>query len=130
MIWAGWIEHERSHLVVAAADAIVAPFRDTLINRAKCPAKVVAGMAMGKAVVAGGVGQNAEYIQDGRSGLLAAPGDAHDLARALTAVLSDRELAGRLGAAARRRIWDEFDWDTRAGQVEAAYRAAGAGRQP
>lgn len=130
VIWAGWIEHERSHLVVAAADAIVAPFRDTLINRAKCPAKVVAGMAMGKAVVAGGVGQNAEYIQDGRSGLLAAPGDAHDLARALTAVLSDRELAGRLGAAARRRIWDEFDWDTRAGQVEAAYRAAGAGRQP
>jgi hypothetical protein len=44
-------------------------------------------------------------------------------------VLSDRELAGRLGAAARRRIWDQFDWDARAGQVEAAYRAAGAGRQ-
>jgi len=80
-------------------------------------------------VVAGGVGQNVEYIEDGRSGLLAAPGDARDLSRALAAVLSDRELAGRLGAAARRRIWDQFDWDARAGQVEAAYRAAGPGRQ-
>jgi len=129
VVWTGWIEHERSHLVVAAADAVVAPFRDTLVNRAKCPAKVVAGMAMGKAVVAGRVGQNIEYIEDGRSGLLAAPGDARDLARALAAVLSDRELAARLGAAARQRIWGEFDWDARAGQVEAAYRAAGAGGQ-
>jgi glycosyltransferase involved in cell wall biosynthesis len=127
VIWTGWIDHERSHQVVAAADAVIAPFRDTLINRAKCPAKVVAGMAMGKAVVAGGVGQNVEYIQDGLSGLLATPGDARDLARALGAVLSDRELAGRMGAAARQRIWDEFDWDARAGQIEASYRAAGAG---
>jgi glycosyltransferase involved in cell wall biosynthesis len=128
VVWTGWIEHERAHLVLAAADAVIAPFRDTLINRAKCPAKVVAGMAMGKAVVTGAVGQNLEYIQDGRSGLLAAPGDAQDLARALAAVLSDRELAARLGAAARQRIWAEFDWDARACQVEAAYAAAGAGR--
>jgi len=87
-------------------------------------------MAMGKAVVAGAVGQNLEYIEDGHSGLLAAPGDARDLARALAAVLSDRELARRLGAAARRRIWDVFDWDARAELVEAAYRAAGVDGQP
>jgi glycosyltransferase involved in cell wall biosynthesis len=129
VVWAGWVEHERAHLFLAAADAVVVPFRDTLVNRAKCPAKVVAGMAMGKAVVAGRVGQAAEYIEDGRSGLLAVPGDARDLARRLAAVLSDRELAGRLGAAAKQRIWNEFDWDARAGQVEAAYRDAGAGSQ-
>jgi glycosyltransferase involved in cell wall biosynthesis len=128
VIWTGWIEHERSHLVLSAADAVVAPFRDTLINRAKCPAKVVAGMALGKAVVAGAVGQNVEYIHHGHSGLLTAPGDARDLAHAMAAVLSDRELAGRLGKAARERIWDEFDWESRVAQVEAAYRAAGAGR--
>jgi glycosyltransferase involved in cell wall biosynthesis len=129
VVWAGWIEHQRAHVILAAADAVVAPFRDTLVNRAKCPAKVVAGMAMGKAVVAGRVGQNAEYIEDERSGLLARPGDARDLARALASVLSDRQLAARLGAAARQRIWDQFDWDVRAPQLEAAYRIAGAGEQ-
>ncbi len=129
VVWTGWVEHERAHLVLAAADAVVVPFRDTLINRAKCPAKVVAGMAMGKAVVAGAVGQSLEYIQDGRSGLLATAGDARDLARALAAVLSDKELAGRLGMAARQRIWDDFDWDARAGLAETAYRVAGASAQ-
>jgi glycosyltransferase involved in cell wall biosynthesis len=120
----GWIEHAQAPLYLASADAIVNPYRDTLINRAKCAGKVVAAMAMGKAVVTSRVGQNLEYIEDGRSGLLTEPGDAAGLAQALLAVLSDREWAEELGRNARQRIWERFDWDARVRDVERAYAIA------
>jgi glycosyltransferase involved in cell wall biosynthesis len=117
----GWIEHGRAPRYLAAADAVVAPYRDTLINRARCPAKVVQAMALGRPVVTSRVGQNVEYIEHGRSGLLAKPGDASDLARALRAVLSDREMAAELGRNAWQRIWERFDWAHQVTAVEEVY---------
>jgi glycosyltransferase involved in cell wall biosynthesis len=124
VLFPGWIEHEQAAAYVASADVAVNPYRDTLINRAKCAGKVVTAMALGKAVVTSRLGQNVEYIEDGRSGLLTEPGDAGDLARALAAVLSDRAWAEELGQNARQRIWARFDWDARVGEVEGAYRMA------
>ena len=124
VIFPGWIEHEEAHVYVAAADVTVNPYRDTLINRSKCAGKVVSAMAMGKAVVTSRLGENLEYIEDGRSGLLTEPGDAKDLGRALLAVLSDREWTAELGRNAQQRIWERFDWDGRVGEVERAYQIA------
>jgi glycosyltransferase involved in cell wall biosynthesis len=124
VLFPGWIEHDQAHLYVAAADAIVNPYRDTLINRSKCSGKVVSAMAMGKAVITSRLGENLEYIVHGHSGLLTEPGDADDVARALVTVLSDRALAAELGCNARRRIWEKFDWDTRIVEVERAYQMA------
>jgi len=124
VIFPGWIPREQVPLYVAAADISVNPYRDSLINRSKCAVKGVIAMAMGKAVVSTRVGQNLEYIEHGRSGLLTEPGDADELAQALLAVLSDREYAAELGRNARQRIWLKFDWDARAGLVESVYQAA------
>jgi glycosyltransferase involved in cell wall biosynthesis len=124
VVFPGWIEHNQVPLLLAAADAIVNPYRDTLINRAKCAVKVVMAMALGKAVVTSRLGENLTYIEDGRSGLLTAPGDATDLARGLQAVLSDREWAAELGRNARQRIWSHFDWNGRVGEVERSYQIA------
>jgi glycosyltransferase involved in cell wall biosynthesis len=49
-----------------------------------------------------------EVIQDGRTGLLAAPDDASDLAAKLERLLGDCELARRLGAQAREWIHQAF----------------------
>jgi glycosyltransferase involved in cell wall biosynthesis len=124
VLFPGWIEHELAPNYVAAADAIVNPYRDTLINRAKCAGKVVMAMAMGKAVVTSRMGENLEYIEDGHSGLLTRPGDVDDLADALLSVLSDRDWAHELGRHAQQRIWEVYDWDARVGEVERAYRIA------
>jgi glycosyltransferase involved in cell wall biosynthesis len=124
VLFPGWIEPEQAHLYVASADAIVNPYRDSLINRSKCAGKLILAMAMGRAVVTTRLGQNLEYIEDRRSGVLTAPGDAADLARGLLAVLSDREWAAQLGRSARERVWGEFDWDGRVGEIERAYRIA------
>jgi glycosyltransferase involved in cell wall biosynthesis len=124
VIFPGWIPREQVSLYVAATDIAVNPYRDTLINRSKCAVKGVIAMAMGKAVVSTRVGQNLEYIEHGRSGLLTEPGDADELAQALLALLSNREWAAELGHNARQRIWSKFDWDVRAELVERAYQAA------
>lgn len=128
VIFPGWIEHDQAYLYVAAANAIINPYRDSLITRSKCAGKVIAAMAMGKAVVTSRLGENLQYIEDGRSGLLTEPGDASDLAGALLAVLSDGDLAERLGRNARQRIWGKFDWDSRVREIEHAYQIALARR--
>ena len=124
VLFPGWIEPDQVPLYLAAADVFINPYRDTLINRAKCAAKVVGAMAAGKAVITSRLGENLTYIEDGHSGLLTEPGNSEDLARSLLAVLSDRQWAMELGRNARKRIWDKFDWDARIGEVERAYRIA------
>jgi glycosyltransferase involved in cell wall biosynthesis len=124
VLFPGWVEPEEAPIYLAAADAVINPYRDTLINRAKCAGKVVAAMAVGKAVITSRVGENLAYIEDGQSGLLTEPGDPRSLAQALLAVLSHPEWAAKLGCNARARIWEKYDWDTRIGQVEEAYRMA------
>jgi glycosyltransferase involved in cell wall biosynthesis len=124
VIFPGWIPREQVPLYVAAADISVNPYRDSLINRSKCAVKGVIAMAMGKAVVSTRVGQNLEYVEHGRSGLLTEPGDADELAQALLALLSNRAYAAELGRNARQRIWTKFDWDARVELVEDAYQAA------
>ena len=128
VVFPGWIPHGETHIYVTAADAVVNPYRDTLINRSKCAGKVVLAMALGKAVVTSRLGQNLEYIEDGRSGVLAESGDPDDFARVMLAVLSDPAWAAELGRNARRRIWEKFDWQARAGKVECAYQIALARR--
>jgi glycosyltransferase involved in cell wall biosynthesis len=128
VVFPGWIEHEQAPAYLAAANAAINPYRDTLINRAKCAGKVVAAMATGKAVITSRLGENLTYIEDRRSGLLTQPGDAEDLARALLALLSDPLRAAELGRRAQERIWEQFDWDGRMGEVERSYQIALAQR--
>lgn len=129
VIFVGWIEHDKVPAYLAAADAAIYPYRDTLVNRAKCSIKILEYMAMGKAIVTHRVGQNLEYLQHGRSGLLAEPANADEFAEGLLSVLADRELAERLGSEAARRIDRQFDWAQRVKSVEQAYcLAVGGGK--
>lgn len=124
VVFPGWIDHDEVPLYLVTADVIVNPYRDTLINRAKCAGKVVAAMAVGKALVTSRIGENLTYIEDHRSGLLTEPGDPEDLAQALFSALSNRDRAAELGWNARQRVWARFDWNARVGEVERAYEIA------
>ncbi|MGH7550881.1 MAG: glycosyltransferase family 4 protein [Gemmatimonadota bacterium] len=67
---------------------------------------VLDAMAAGVPVVATAAGGIPEMIEDGRTGLLAPPGNAGALATAIGRVLDDPSLARRLAAAAQERIGD------------------------
>ena len=120
----GWVEPAQIPGLLAAADVALAPMNDTLINRARGLAKLLELMAAGLPIVAARVGQAAEYIEDGRSGVLVPPGNPAALARAALALLADAPLRARLGQAARERVEQMFAWDVLAGAAERAYRVA------
>jgi glycosyltransferase involved in cell wall biosynthesis len=64
---------------------------------------VVEAMCRGRAVVGGSAGGIPDLVEDGVDGLLVEPGDPAVLTDALVRILGDRELATRLGEAARRK---------------------------
>jgi glycosyltransferase involved in cell wall biosynthesis len=119
-----WMDHSLVPDYLAAADLAIYPYRDTLINRSKCSAKIIEYMAMGLPIIASRVGQNMEYIEHGASGLLAEPGDADSFAQMLLAALADPTKARAMGQAARERVWARFDWNKLVETVEQAYQGA------
>jgi glycosyltransferase involved in cell wall biosynthesis len=64
--------------------------------------------ASGRAVVATGRAILRDYLEPGRTGLTASPEDADALRERLRQVLEDRELAGKLGQAARASVEASF----------------------
>lgn len=74
------------------------------------PMVVVEAFAMGLPVIASRIGSLAEIVSDEVTGLHAAPGDAADLARAMTRILTDRASSERMSRAARSQYescWSE-----------------------
>lgn len=118
---AGWVGPERLPAHFAAASCALYPFDDTLVNRTKCPVKLADLLAAGVPVVAEDVGQVGETIEDGRSGLLATPGDEAALAAGAVRLLRDPALRAQLGAGARRRIAERFAWSRLAADLERVY---------
>lgn len=87
-------------------------------------------MAAGRPVVATRVGGNPEVIVDGETGLLVPPKNPQALAEAVLRLLRDRELARRLGEAARRRVESEFTLEQMVQRLEALYDDLLARRRP
>ncbi len=79
-----------------AATVLVLPSRSEGLGRV-----VVEAFCRGRGVVASRVGGIPDLVEDGVSGLLVEPGSPAALAGALVRALSERDLAERLGSAAR-----------------------------
>lgn len=65
-------------------------------------------MAYARPLVAAAVGGVNDVVVDGETGLLVPPRSPEALARAITALLTDRQRAARLGEAGARRLETEF----------------------
>jgi len=92
------------------ADVVVVPsVRDATGDRDGLPNVVLEAMAAGAAVVASDTGAIATAIRDAVTGVLVRAGDAHGLARALTALAGDPGGRRRLGLAARTFVERDFD---------------------
>ncbi|MCO6453220.1 MAG: glycosyltransferase family 4 protein [Caldilineales bacterium] len=72
------------------------------------PVIVAEAMASGRPVVATEVGALAGMVEHGRTGFLAARGDATDIAAHLAALLSDPGLAAQMGMEAARRAQERY----------------------
>jgi glycosyltransferase involved in cell wall biosynthesis len=87
------------------------------------PTKLFEYMAMAKGIVASRLGQIAEVLSDNETALLVEPGDAEQLAQAITRLSESGDLRARLGAAARRSAIEHHTWKMNAQRVLNEYRA-------
>ena len=98
------VDHGRLPSVYTAADVFVLP------SFTEGHAKVLLeAMSCGVPCVASDVGGNRAAIADGRTGLLVDPADADALAAAIERLVTHRDLARRLGEAARRDVVERYD---------------------
>ena len=104
----GALAHEDIPQYLAAMDAAVAPY-PALDNFYFSPLKLFEYMAAGRAVIASRVGQAAEVVVDGVTGLLFEPGDLADLVRSIARLRDNpalrKELGQKASAACSERTW-------------------------
>jgi glycosyltransferase involved in cell wall biosynthesis len=123
----GSFPHSEIPAMLTGMDACVIP--DT--QDWSSPTKYFEMAAAGRAVVAGRAPAIEEVVGgDGIGALLFERGNAADLVAKLDIVLSDRELAARLGRQARQRILERYTWDSNIARVLNLYARQGVTLSP
>lgn len=85
------------------------------------PNAIIEGMSLGRPAVVTAVGGIPTLVEDGVTGLVVAPSDPVALADAILRVLVDRDLAARLGDAARRRYAANYTPQIMARKLEGTF---------
>ncbi|HEX9829767.1 MAG TPA: glycosyltransferase family 4 protein [Bacteroidota bacterium] len=115
----GSVSHSEIPKYLAACDILLSPH----VHNADgtqffgSPTKLFEYMAMAKPIVASGVGQIGDIIQDGENGLLMKERDHTDLAEKILMLCRDVSLRERLGAAARHDAIQRYSWKQNAQRV-------------
>jgi glycosyltransferase involved in cell wall biosynthesis len=89
---------------------------------------IIEAFAKGTPVIASRLGEMAELVDDGKTGLLFAPGDATDLAQKVHTLACDPEQRQRLGRAARAEYERRYTAEPNLQQLLEIYRQAIANR--
>ena len=85
------------------------------------PRTVVQGLASGIPAIGFPLDGTPEVIRDGETGILCPTGDVTAVAKAVTRLASDAELARRMGAAGRAYVRERWDWHTMVDALETDY---------
>ena len=86
------------------------------------PISAIEAMAAGLPVVATGIGGVPEVVVDGSTGILVTPEDPAAIGGAVRSLLSDRDLAGRMGHVGRKVFLEKFSFDVMMARVEGLYK--------
>ncbi len=86
-----------------------------------CPFVLLEAMSCRLPTVASGVGDIPEIVEEGRSGLLATPGDPHQLARYLWALVENERLRLVMGARGRAIIEQRYSAEKMAESTASAF---------
>lgn len=112
----GAVDYDDVPRCMAAMDVVVVPYSSE-VDCYFSPLKLFEAMAMAKPVVGARIGQVAELVVDGETGLLYQPGDARDLAEKLRHVFDAADGGRKLGSAARAWIVATRTWHRNACEI-------------
>ena len=122
LVMAGWVEPQEIPDYLAAADVAIYPLDDTLVNRAKCPAKLTEIIRAGLPVVADRVGQAAEYLRSDALGIINEKNSRIDrfIEQAFD-LLQDKSKSVFVGAEGRSYLLIRFNWQSYAEKLSLFY---------
>jgi glycosyltransferase involved in cell wall biosynthesis len=119
---AGYVAPDLLPAYLSLADVCIYPMRDTLLNRAKSPVKLLEPMLLGLPIVAHSVGEVRQFVGD--TGMPVSPGDLSGMAEATSRLLSDEANRTHMGIQAQQRVWAHFNWERLSARAEEAYEVA------
>jgi len=121
--WGRWIiklpktPYDAMPSVIAAADVIVVPQRDTPAAQAQFPLKLTDGMAMAKPILSTQVGDIPNILGD--TGYLVDAGAPEQLAAAIQQIFAEPGVAIAQGKKARARCTEHYSIDAMSHQLSA-----------
>lgn len=121
LVMAGWVEPSDLPDYLAVGDVALYPFSDNLVNRAKCPAKLIELLRAGIPVVGDRVGQIREYVAPQLHELLCDPENRGEMAEKCAALLLDAQRRSAASAAGRDFILGSFSWRGHASRLNDFY---------
>lgn len=126
--------HARAHRLGIAGNVYIGPYpgeigdvwqvadvhaHATLLD--SLPNAIIEGMSLGKPAVVTAVGGIPDLVSDGETGLVVPPNEPQAFANALLRVIRHRELARRLGDAARTRYREGYRAEDTARKLESLF---------
>lgn len=114
VVWTGWSDDPRGYFDSFDVFALPSRFEGF-------PLVVLEGLLARSAVVAANVGDVADVVLDGETGILVAPDEPAALAEAIRRLLGDAPLRRRLGEQGRSRVLERFTADHMTAAFEALY---------
>lgn len=114
----GWLDRKSASSLLRNSDIFVLPSHFEAM-----PIAVLEAMAHGVAVITTPVGALPEFLTDGETALLVAPGEPEQLADAIAHLLDAPEERARLGATGQQVFATGFDIRVTAARVLALYRS-------
>ncbi|MBN1872799.1 MAG: glycosyltransferase family 4 protein [Anaerolineae bacterium] len=122
LVYTGFVPPETLPDYFSQATVALYPFDDTLLNRTKCPVKLMDLLAAGVPVVGEAVGQIVEDIRSGESGILVMPGDEQAFIAAVLKLIDNAVYRRELGNHAIEDMRARFTWGRLVSVAEAAYK--------
>jgi phosphatidyl-myo-inositol dimannoside synthase len=110
VIFCGAVPDHELAAYYTACDVVVMPSREVDGDVEGFGITFMEAAACAKPSVGGRTGGVAEAIVDGETGMLVEPGSPPEITRAAISLLTDADLAGRMGAAGRRRVVADFQY--------------------
>lgn len=117
-VFTGFVPPAQVPALMAGMDILLAPYPPEDFFYFS-PIKLFEYMASGRAILAARVGQIAEVLQDGTSGLLYDPANPDAFTAGLLRLVDDSTLRAHLGANARRTVERDYTWRGNAERVAA-----------
>lgn len=116
VVFTGPVSLDEAPLYINAMDIAAAPYADpTQVYGSST--KCIEYMAAGRAVIASRLGQMADMIQHGVSGILVTPGDSRDLTNAILYLIDKPDVRAQIGAAARKVVLERYTWQQNAERI-------------